>query len=148
MPGVLGKLLAGHLATLGIDEADGDALVFPAPDGSHWSYANFRRRIWLPAVRKARLEGVGFHDLRRTATTQLVLSNADIKTAGTRLGHSDVRLTLDVYAQATTEADRAAAEGVATRFAKVLPVMPLNEDLDEISIERLLALASGGRNPR
>jgi len=139
MPVVLGKLLAGHLATSGRDEADDDALVFPAPDGSHWSYANFRRRIWLPAVRTAGLGGVGFHDLRRTATTQLVLSNVDIKTAGTRLGHSDVRLTLEVYAQATTEADCAAAEGVATRFAKFLPVMSPIEDLDEISMEPLLA---------
>jgi hypothetical protein len=34
----------------------------------------------------------------------------DPRTAATRLGHSDVRLTLDVYARALDEADRAAAE--------------------------------------
>jgi hypothetical protein len=48
----------------------------------------------------------------------LVLENVDLKTAQTRLGHSDPRLTLAVYAQATTEADRAAADVVGERFAR------------------------------
>jgi integrase len=39
------------------------------------------------------------------AATALVLERIDMKTAQTRLGHSDPRLTLAVYAQATTEAD-------------------------------------------
>jgi integrase len=73
--------------------------------------------MWQPATTKAGLAGVGFHDLRRTATTQLVLGNVDLKTAGTRLGHSDPRLTLAVYAQATSGADRAAADTVGDRFA-------------------------------
>jgi len=38
----------------------------------------------------------------------------DLKTAQTRLGHSDPRLTLAVYAQATTEGDRVAAERLAS----------------------------------
>ncbi|HTW09596.1 MAG TPA: hypothetical protein VME46_18975 [Acidimicrobiales bacterium] len=33
-----------------------------------------------------------------------------MKTAQARLGHSDPRLTLGIYAQATTEGDRAAAD--------------------------------------
>jgi hypothetical protein len=40
----------------------------------------------------------------------------DLKTAQTRLGHSDPRLTLVVYAQATTTADRDAADRVAALF--------------------------------
>ena len=112
MPHVLVNILAGHLAHMGLTGADGERLVFPAPGGSHWSYANYRRRIWQPATSEAGLDGAGFHDLRRTATTQLVLANVDLKTTGTRLGHSDPRLTLAVYAQATSEADRAAADSV------------------------------------
>jgi len=131
MPQVLVTILAGHLAHMGLTGADTDCLVFPAPGGSHWSYANYRRRIWQPATSKAGLDGVGFHDLRRTASTQLVLGNVDLKTAGTRLGHSDPRLTLAVYAQATTEADRAAADTVGERFAAAMGF----GDLDKISTE-------------
>jgi hypothetical protein len=41
----------------------------------------------------------------------MVADNVDVKTAMTRFGHSDVRLTIELYAQATTEADHRAAEG-------------------------------------
>ncbi|MGH9006602.1 MAG: tyrosine-type recombinase/integrase [Acidimicrobiales bacterium] len=70
------------------------------------------------------LVGVGFHDLRRLAATSLVLARVDLKTAQVRLGHSDPRLTLAVYAQATTEADRHAAEVVGRRIAR--------SDLDDV----------------
>jgi len=60
---------------------------------------------------------LGFHDLRRAAATALVLEGVDLKTAQTRLGHSDPRLTLGLYAQASSEADRDAADRVGARFA-------------------------------
>jgi len=41
----------------------------------------------------------------------------DLKTAQTRLGHSDPRLTIGLYAQVTTEADKAAAEALGDRFS-------------------------------
>jgi integrase len=40
----------------------------------------------------------------------------DVKTAQVRLGHADPRLTLGVYAQATTEANRAAANALGRHF--------------------------------
>jgi integrase len=110
-------MLSAHLSAQELTAVDDEALVFPAPGGGLWAYGNFRRRIWIPAMRSAGLDGVGFHDLRRTAATSLVLAGVDLKTAGTRLGHSDPRLTLQVYAQATTGADQAAAEAVAEHFA-------------------------------
>jgi hypothetical protein len=75
-----------------------------------------RGQVWLPATRRADLEGLTFHDLRRANATALVLDGIDLKTAQTRLGHSDPRLTLAVYAQATSEADRAAADALGRRF--------------------------------
>jgi integrase len=117
IPDLLVETLAKHLAKSGLTGADADALLFPAPSGGPWAYGNYRRRIWQPATERGGLIGVGFHDLRRTAGTQLVLSNVDLKTIGTRLGHSDPRLTLAIYAQATSEADRAAADAIGERFA-------------------------------
>jgi integrase len=143
MPQVLVDILAEHLVRMGLTGADAGSLMFPAPGGGHWSYANYRRRIWQPATTMAGLAGVGFHDLRRTASTQLVLGNVDLKTAGTRLGHSDPRLTLAVYAQATTEADRAAADTVGSRFATAMGF----GDLDKISTEASKYGPAGARTP-
>jgi len=120
MATVLVDVLAAHMVKSGLTAADGEAFVFPAPSGAPWSYANFRRRIWLPAAAAANLVDAQFHDLRRTAATAMVVGKVDLKTAGNRLGHSDPRLTLAVYAQATTEADRGAADTVGDQFAVVI----------------------------
>jgi integrase len=62
------------------------------------------------------VQAVGFHDLRRAAATALLLEGVDLKTAQVRLGHSDPRLTIAVYAQATNEGDRNAAAKLGARF--------------------------------
>lgn len=48
-----------------------------------------------------------------------MLEGVDLKTAQTRLGHSDPRLTLGLYAQASKDADREAAERVGVRFMPI-----------------------------
>jgi integrase len=69
-------------------------------------------------VKAAGLDGLNFHDLRRTNATAMVAEGVDVKTAQARLGHSDPRLTLAIYAQATTEGDRAAATKLGTRLMR------------------------------
>jgi len=119
VPEGLMALLADHLARKGLTGADADKWVFTAPQGGHLDYAHFRRRVWIPATKAAGVEGLAFHDLRRANATGMVLDGIDLKTAQTRLGHSDPRLTIAVYAQATTAADAAAAERLGTRFMKI-----------------------------
>ena len=63
-----------------------------------------------------RTGAVTFHDLRRTNATGLVAEGVDVKTAQIRLGHSDPRTTLALYAQATSAGDRAAADALDARF--------------------------------
>ena len=109
LPLALTTLLSDHLTRLGLTGADTQALLFPAPGGGPLRYANWRNRAWVPACKEAGLTGIGFHDLRRLSATLLVNEGIDVKTAQTRLGHSDVRLTLELYAQAVGQADRAAA---------------------------------------
>lgn len=46
----------------------------------------------------------------------MVVEGVDVKTAQARLGHSDPRLTLAIYAQATTEGDRSAADKLEARL--------------------------------
>ena len=108
IPVPLAELLSAHLARRGLTAADAKVLVFANSNGEPLDYSNWRRRVWLPATRAAGLDGLGFHDLRRTNATAMVLDGVDVKTAQTRLGHSDPRLTLAIYAQATGEGDRQA----------------------------------------
>lgn len=119
------RLLAEHLADRGLSTSDVDRFVLEAPGGGPLRYENFRTRIWAPTCEAVGLKGLGFHDLRRASATALVLEGVDLKTAQTRLGHSDPRLTIGIYAQAISAADHAAAEVLATRF---LPRRPAPAD--------------------
>ena len=116
VPAELIDLLSRHLAARGLSAADDDALVFVAPDGGVIDYAHWRQRVWLPACHQAGVEGLTFHDLRRANATAMIAERVDIKTAQVRLGHADPRTTLGIYARATGEGDRSAAEAVARRL--------------------------------
>jgi integrase len=89
MPSGLAAMLTKHLARRGLTGSDSDALVFASEQGGPFRYEHWRARVWLPATRRADLAGVTFHDLRRANATALVLDGVDLKTARTRLGHSD-----------------------------------------------------------
>jgi integrase len=95
------EILAEYMACASLTAADSDAFLFASSNGKAIRYGNFRNRVWLPAITAARCESAGFHDLRRLAATTLVLEHVDVKTAQVRLGHSDPRTTLGVYASAT-----------------------------------------------
>jgi integrase len=69
--------IARHVEDL---ELGADDLLFPSngcPGGGPLSRANFRKRVWLPAVQRA---GVGadvrFHDLRHTQASRLLAGGA------------------------------------------------------------------------
>jgi integrase len=115
-PAELMALIETHMRHRGITRDDASAFLFVGPDGNYLDYANWLHRIWYPARRHAELDWLQYHDLRRANATGLVLEGVDIKTAQARLGHTDPRLTLGIYAQATTEADRQAAVRLGRRF--------------------------------
>ena len=116
MPEALVSILAELLAYRGLTQADSDALVFTTPGGQPLRYEHWRRRRWMSACEAAGVVGVTFHDLRRANATGLLAEGVDVRTAQARLGHSDPRMTLAIYAQATTEGDRRAADVLGARF--------------------------------
>ena len=56
-----------------------------------------------------------------TAGCGLVAEGVEVKTAQTMLGHSEARLTLDIYAQAVAKLGEAAAEAMGARFLGPAP---------------------------
>lgn len=132
IPVELAELLSTHIASLDLTGADAGALLFVNKSGGPLNYAGWRRRAWAPAVvasgffteepdpkrpgRTRMAPTLGFHDLRRANATAMIRDTVDIKTAQKRLGHSDPRLTLAVYAQTTIEGDEEAAARLRDRF--------------------------------
>jgi integrase len=135
LPRPLVEMLAVHMAAVGLTAEDREALLFTAPGGGPLRYTNWLRRSWYPATiatglgqmvedaatGRRRYEGLGFHDLRRAAATGLVGAGVDVKTAQSVLGHTDARVTLDLYAQVVTEQQQAAADAMAARFLEPTP---------------------------
>ncbi len=76
--------------------------------------------VGLGAITEGHYEGPVFHDLRRTSATGLVAAGVDVKTAQARLGHSAVRLTLELYAQAVPAEERKASDTLAASLMQHL----------------------------
>jgi integrase len=88
----LAQLLSRHRSD------DLEALVFRSPDGAPLRHSNFRRRVWLPAVRSADVpEGLRIHDLRHTCAALLIAEGAHPKAIQEHLGHSSIAVTMDTY---------------------------------------------------
>jgi integrase len=95
LPAFLAAALAEQIAARG--EPGTNGLVFPAPIGGPLRRSNFRARAWLPATRKAGLDGPRFHDLRHTAAALAFAQGGHPKAIQERMGHSSVMVTLDRY---------------------------------------------------
>lgn len=95
LPRFLRDMLAEHFECV---PADPEALVFTAPAGGPLRLTNFRRRVWVPALRAVGLpEGVRIHDLRHTCVALLIARGAHPKAVQEHLGHSSIQVTMDRY---------------------------------------------------
>ena len=124
VPQSLLKHVALHMKGHGLTSADDETFLFTDAKGGPLAYSNWLRRVWQPACVDANLEGLGFHDLRRANATAMVAGGVDVKTAQHRLGHSDPRMTLAIYAQVTSTADEAAADKLGEQFLNAPEMRP------------------------
>lgn len=91
--------------------------VFTSWDGKVM-YPNTPYKLLQSLLQKAGLERVSFHSLRHSNATLLINSGANIKAVSSRLGHSQVSTTMNIYAEQIQSADAAAA---AALDAALLP---------------------------
>lgn len=61
---------------------------------------------------------IRIHDLRHTNATLLLLSGTDMKTISNRLGHSDIKITMNRYSHVLEEMDRKAADNLSKMLFK------------------------------
>jgi len=72
-------------------------LVFPNESGQPINHNNMVNRHFNPALKKAGIERIRFHDLRHTYASLLIEQGENIKYIQTQLGHSSPTVTLNVY---------------------------------------------------
>lgn len=82
-------------------------LVFPGKAGQPLEPANFRHRVYLPAVERARLRLISFHDLRATFITHCAEAGIPIVVIARWVGHTTTKTT-ELYLHSTPNAERAA----------------------------------------
>jgi integrase len=90
---------------------DDQALVFTSPMGTPLRHSNFYRRVWLPAVAKAGLPGIHFHDLRHAGNTLTADAGASLRELMDRMGHSSTRAAL-IYQHSSDERQRKLADAI------------------------------------
>ena len=93
-----------------------DALVFTSEKGHPLRYANFRREVWNPALRSAKVPKIGLHVLRHSAAAAMIRAGALPKTLQTILGHQSAGFTLSVYGHVFDEDMDALAERLEEVF--------------------------------
>lgn len=76
-------------------------LVFCSTIGTPVQYRNIIRRHYLPAIERAGIPVIPFHDMRHTAATLLLGAGIHPKLVSEMLGHSSVKTTMDLYSHAT-----------------------------------------------
>jgi len=91
-PELIAPVVREHLSRFARPEDDG--LVFTGPAGALLRRGNFRRRTWLPALRKAGLPAAHFHDLRHTGNNLTATAGANLRELMARMGHSSTRAAL------------------------------------------------------
>lgn len=123
--------------------------LFTMPDGSFihpgWLTDYFERLVELSGLPPIRL-----HDLRHVAASLMLAAGVDIKIVSETLGHSESRITRDVYQSVMPKAAREAAEATAAmvpRGAARTPeqdpagatVDPRVEQAAQLAIDHLIA---------
>ncbi|GGM32066.1 hypothetical protein GCM10008956_05300 [Deinococcus arenae] len=83
-------------------------LIFCTHDGQPLRQGNVRREF-LTLLSRCGLPHLRIHDLRHTFATHLIGSGFDPKTVGDLMGHSDPRMTLEIYTHAQESLKKRAA---------------------------------------
>lgn len=94
-------------------------LVFSQADGGAYRPESLTR-MWRRFLEKHQLKDIRFHDLRHSCATAMLEAGVDPKTVQNRLGHSDITMTMNIYAHCTQNMDRNAAQKLDDLFSSAI----------------------------
>jgi integrase len=77
-------------------------------EGQQLDMQNVKNRFFLKTLEKAKLRRIRFHDLRHTFASLLIQNGESLAYVKDQLGHSSIKMTVDVYGHLVPGANRAA----------------------------------------
>ena len=94
----------------------GDPYILGTPDPNSRPYHPSRLSKDFAAFCKMNGFNLTFHDLRHTFATMMIAEGTDVRTVASYLGHSNVAMTLNTYAEVDPDAKRAAVGKICEAF--------------------------------
>ncbi|MFZ2633030.1 MAG: tyrosine-type recombinase/integrase [Desulfosalsimonadaceae bacterium] len=91
-------------------------LIFPNAAGQPMNHSNMTARHFFPALKRAGVKRIRFHDLRHTKVSLMLDQGENIKYIQSQMGHSSPTVTLNVYSHLMKPVNSEAAE----RFEKMI----------------------------
>ena len=85
-------------------------LIFPNAAGQPMNHNNLTSRHFFPALERAKLDRIRFHDLRHTKVSLMIDQQENIKYIQSQMGHSSPTVTLNVYAHLMKKVNQDAAK--------------------------------------
>jgi integrase len=118
-----------HLKSLELD------LVFCTKDGKPLDDGNLIKRHFKPALRKAGLRGIRFHDLRHTNASIRLAAGQTPKYISEQMGHSTVQFTMDTYVHIIpTHREQEANKLESLLFGNILVTFSPEEEKKHLAI--------------
>lgn len=118
-------------------------LVFPNLDGRPMSHANLLQRGFYPALKRAGLRRIRFHDLRHTFASLMISNGEDVVRVSRLMGHANAAITPNVYShmmprEHDPSGDRLALLVFGNKMetgdkSEVVPELPTSENSSDIS---------------
>ncbi|MBS4172074.1 site-specific integrase [Bacillus sp. FJAT-49736] len=90
--------------------------VFCNEDGTHF-FPSTPTTWWRRFIKRSEVRYIRLHDLRHTSATLLINQGVHAKIISERLGHADIRITMDTYGHALQTADKEAANKLDNFFS-------------------------------
>jgi len=112
-------LLSAHRERMKAEGQDmsPDGLVFPATNGEPIRRQNLLRDVLYPALEKARLPRVTWHQLRHSLATNLIEAGEPVEVVLRLFGHADTTITQRTYSKAFARRERQTANAVDKMIA-------------------------------
>ncbi len=114
-------------------DKDQEDPLFHTQEGTFLRNTNFTRRVFIPALKAAEVKKIRIHDLRHTAASIAISAGATPNMVKEMLGHSDVQLTMRVYAH-IFEADREKVAANVDRAVNEVHEMCTEPDLGHVQV--------------
>ena len=90
------NILEKDLKPLCLATPEGES-IFKSRKGGYIRHGNFIKRFFSPALAKANVHQMTFHELRDTAISQAIASGADVLAISRIAGHANPSITLADY---------------------------------------------------